>query len=69
MGIALPGLLSTAMARQHLDLFAMWFAFGGVTQIFRMPRGRKQRFTHLRGLKATCGSEVLGTTPPPWFSS
>ena len=48
MGIALPGLLSTAMARQHLNLFAMWFAGGGVTQIFRMPRGRKQRFTHLR---------------------
>ena len=48
MGIALPGLLSTAMARQHLNLFAMWFAGGGVTQIFRMPRGRKQRFTHDR---------------------
>ena len=50
MVIALPGLLSTAMARQHLDLFAMWFAGGGVTQIFRMPRRRKQRFRTLRGL-------------------
>eukprot|EP00964_Phaeocystis_antarctica_P138547 scaffold103217_cov56-Phaeocystis_antarctica.AAC.1 len=51
MRIALPDLLSTAMARQHLDLFAMWFAGGGVTQIFRMPRGRKQRFRILRGLR------------------
>eukprot|EP00964_Phaeocystis_antarctica_P031869 scaffold18025_cov42-Phaeocystis_antarctica.AAC.1 len=53
MEIALPGLLSTAMARQHLDLFAMWFAGGGVTQIFGMPPGRKQRFTVLRGLKSS----------------
>ena len=48
MRIALPGLLSTAMARQHLDLFAIWFAGGGVTQIFRMPRSRKQRFRTLK---------------------
>ena len=41
----------------------MWFAGGGVTQIFRMPRGRKQRFTVLRGLTsdAVCFA-IVGNT-------
>jgi hypothetical protein len=34
MIIATLGLVSTAMAQQHMDLFAICFGRGGVTQIF-----------------------------------
>ena len=34
MTIALPGLVVTAMTLQHMDLIAMQFAEGSVTQIF-----------------------------------
>ena len=34
MTIALPGLVATAMTLQHMDLIAMQFAEGSVTQIF-----------------------------------
>ena len=34
MSIALPGLVATAMTVQHVDLVAMQFAEGSVTQIF-----------------------------------
>ena len=34
MSIALPGLVATAMTLQHMDLIAMQFAEGSVTQIF-----------------------------------
>ena len=34
MTIALPGLVATAMTLQHMNLIAMQFAEGSVTQIF-----------------------------------